>query len=49
VCQSDGSERAHDDRVRVQRFLKGATAMQKHLIVVAHPVEDSFTMSVTRA
>ncbi|WP_321965280.1 NAD(P)H-dependent oxidoreductase [Paraburkholderia sp. J7] len=23
--------------------------MQKHLIVVAHPVEDSFTMSVTRA
>ncbi|CAB3788970.1 FMN-dependent NADH-azoreductase [Paraburkholderia caffeinitolerans] len=23
--------------------------MQKHLIVVAHPVEDSFTMSLTRA
>ncbi|MCG5078741.1 NAD(P)H-dependent oxidoreductase [Paraburkholderia tagetis] len=23
--------------------------MQKHLIVVAHPVEDSFTMSMTRA
>jgi NAD(P)H dehydrogenase (quinone) len=27
---------------------KGGLAMQKHLIVVAHPVEDSFTMSLTR-
>jgi NAD(P)H dehydrogenase (quinone) len=49
VCQSAACDGAHDEAVRVQRFfLKGATAMQKHLIVVAHPVEDSFTMNAAR-